>query len=729
MTNCGAPGCTNRSTENKNISFHRLPSKNEELKKKWLHNLKRKHFPANVFVCSDHFEPRCFKRDLRAELMGTKPRHELEEDAVPTLFQHSENASKRNFSLERSSKKVKLDVVQEALNNYDETLQSSNKEIGCSTDDLITVKEAAIQNSVKTRSIRTQYHIDDFCDVVVPEVNKPLMVKFKPTKKYRDASTNTETLSKLPELKEVVSSDEEDFSLDENSDSDLSFQPESDSSIDSEDEELSYKEIPEVDLEKGTKLIVFWSCLMTLLNVCQICCQPAKISRVFVKGTKVIVDTLCELKHKFSWHSQPNQNCRAEGNVSLAASIFLSGGTFERINDLFKIARIPFFSHTTFYKIQKKLILPAIHRVFTTQRQLLYDDARERGKIDFLGDGRCDSPGYNAKYGTYTVMDSNTGMILDMHVSHVGLTGTSAKMELDGLKQILQRLEDNSIEINSLTTDRHKQVRCFLRKYRKDILHQFDVWHFAKNIKKKLLEAAKKKCCAELGPWIKAIINHFWWCCATCEGNVTLLREKWISILYHVINVHEWENHTLFKECAHREYTLHEMKTKAWLKESSFAYNALRKIVTDKSLLKDLKYLTEFNHTGTLEVYHSVYNKYSPKRLHFSYAGMIARAQLTCLDFNSGVGLEQRKNKNEKLQFKHQYSKITKSWVVKKIPEKKEKFTYINHILDEINDLQTSNDKYETPKLENVPKYIGGVEKPKKEETIANMKSRFRPSK
>ena len=65
----------------------------------------------------------------------------------------------------------------------------------------------------------------------------------------------------------------------------------------------------------------------------------------------------------------------------------------------------------------------------------------------------------------------------------------------------------------------------------------------------------------------------------------------------------------------------------------------------NKRLLNDFKYLTNFNHTGTLEVYHSLYNKYSPKCLYFSYPVMIARAQLVVLDFNSGVGLAHRKKK------------------------------------------------------------------------------------
>ena len=104
MTNCSAPGCTNRSEDNKNISFLRLPSKSEEIKKKWLQNLKRKNIPETVFICSEHFEPHCFKRDLRAELMGIKPRNELKDDVVPTLFQYSQCSSRKWISsIERAS--------------------------------------------------------------------------------------------------------------------------------------------------------------------------------------------------------------------------------------------------------------------------------------------------------------------------------------------------------------------------------------------------------------------------------------------------------------------------------------------------------------------------------------------------------------------------------------------------------------------------------------------------
>ena len=93
---------------------------------------------------------------------------------------------------------------------------------------------------------------------------------------------------------------------------------------------------------------MFWSCIVTLLKICCVCFQPVKICKIFQKGTKVIADVVCESNHKYSWHSQPNENGRAAGNISIDGSIILSGGTFERLKEIFQAALIPFVSRTTF---------------------------------------------------------------------------------------------------------------------------------------------------------------------------------------------------------------------------------------------------------------------------------------------------------------------------------------------------------------------------------------------
>ena len=101
-----------------------------------------------------------------------------------------------------------------------------------------------------------------------------------------------------------------------------------------------------------------------------------------------------------------------------------------------------------------------------------------------LGDGRCDSPGFSAKYGTYTILNIISGSLLDTHVSHSKMVGNSSGMELDGLRNVFRCIDDQNLSPSSLTTDRHKQVRRYMRQERKEINHQFDVWYVGKNIKK-----------------------------------------------------------------------------------------------------------------------------------------------------------------------------------------------------------------------------------------------------
>ena len=111
-----------------------------------MHNL-------TLSVCSEHFEPSCFKRDIQAELMGTKPRNILKDDAVPTIFKHSQGpCRKRVSSLERENMQAKKQLVPEALRSYEKTI--TQNEVSCSTKDLIAVTETGTQKSAKTKSVQ-----------------------------------------------------------------------------------------------------------------------------------------------------------------------------------------------------------------------------------------------------------------------------------------------------------------------------------------------------------------------------------------------------------------------------------------------------------------------------------------------------------------------------------------------------------------------------------------------
>ena len=102
---------------------------------------------------------------------------------------------------------------------------------------------------------------------------------------------------------------------------------------------------------------------------------------------------------------------------------------------------------------------------------------------------------------------------------------------------------------------------------------------------------------------------------------------------------------------------------------------------------------------------------------------MIARSQLTVLDFNAGLGLKQAETKLE-LRFKKQFSKVVQSLVAKKIISKKGK-VYLNHLMDEVVQRQLSKEEYPIPAPKNVRKNIALVETPDKKHSINTMRTRF----
>ena len=69
------------------------------------------------------------------------------------------------------------------------------------------------------------------------------------------------------------------------------------------------------------------------------------------------------------------------------------------------------------------------------------------------GDGRCDSPGYSAKYCTYSVMEQESSQILHFHVTNVAETaGNSNLMEKQGLIKVLEKLSTSGVAVESITT-------------------------------------------------------------------------------------------------------------------------------------------------------------------------------------------------------------------------------------------------------------------------------------
>ena len=218
----------------------------------------------------------------------------------------------------------------------------------------------------------------------------------------------------------------------------------------------------------------------------------------------------------------------------------------------------------------------------------IINELKKEDHVDICADGCCNSLGYLAKYGTYTVTDKSTKKVVGFNVVQVTEATSSNAMEYEGCKRTLNSLIKKKVPIRSLTTDRHTTITAKIKSVYTNITHQYDVWHLSKWLTKK----AKKKSFEDLKPLIQAILNHLWWCAETCGGDPNMLKEKCLSLPYHIIDKHRWMSCRLFKKSGHLAMSRRERKSIRWLKAGSLAYVALEEIVTNKKLLNDLNKLS-----------------------------------------------------------------------------------------------------------------------------------------
>jgi len=81
-----------------------------------------------------------------------------------------------------------------------------------------------------------------------------------------------------------------------------------------------------------------------------------------------------------------------------------------------------------YYDLQREYVYAVVHTTYVRQREAVVEYLRG-SQPHLSGDGCCDSPGYSAKYCTYTIMDSATDLILDYSLLQCTETGSSVAME------------------------------------------------------------------------------------------------------------------------------------------------------------------------------------------------------------------------------------------------------------------------------------------------------------
>ncbi|KAG0410343.1 hypothetical protein HPB47_012530, partial [Ixodes persulcatus] len=172
------------------------------------------------------------------------------------------------------------------------------------------------------------------------------------------------------------------------------------------------------------KFIVFETSLKELFRVCRKCHAPCEsVSKV--SGTLLKVQTLCVNSHCLLWKSQPILHGKPAGSVLMSAAILFTGASptsVLRVPYLFEYKAVTIIRRggtRTFFNYQRGYLLPAINRIWQQQQDELFSELVGH-EVDLAGDGQYDSPGFCAKYMTYSLHAAQVNRILHFEQVQVG---------------------------------------------------------------------------------------------------------------------------------------------------------------------------------------------------------------------------------------------------------------------------------------------------------------------
>ena len=373
--------------------------------------------------------------------------------------------------------------------------------------------------------------------------------------------------------------------------------------------------------------------LKLLFVYCLLCGSRVLSTAVRYSGAALAVEYMCAMGHRHIWRSGEIFHRKPHINIGIAASSMLSGVGYAKIKSVFGLLQIPIITKKKFYLLGRTWLFPVISTKYRTMKESTLSELKNSNDLMLSGDGQFDSPGYSAKYCTYTMMQCETNKVIDFFIIQKGqYDGELEKQACEELLNIL--INEDKLPVNSFVSDCHGPIAKMIREQYPGLYHGYDIWHTAKRLRKKLDKAGKKH--PKILAWTNDLVNHFWWSCKSCEGNSDLLLELFHSSLFHVLNIHSWPRRAALKatfaemrgtkpypkaptlaaknqKCLHAPLTKGIHRKGKWFKVHEADFMELFKILSDTKLCNDMRHCDKFLHTGSLESFQSAELKYLPK--------------------------------------------------------------------------------------------------------------------
>ena len=115
-------------------------------------------------------------------------------------------------------------------------------------------------------------------------------------------------------------------------------------------------------------------------------------------------------------------------------------------------------------------MLSVTNEAWKKEKSQIVSGLKQRGLI-LSGDRRFDSPGYNAKYLTYSFFDESLKKVIAVSLTQVTeMEHVLNRMEKTDLIKILDGVKLKNLKVDQLTSDQHFQIKKTLREQEDDCL-------------------------------------------------------------------------------------------------------------------------------------------------------------------------------------------------------------------------------------------------------------------
>ena len=177
----------------------------------------------------------------------------------------------------------------------------------------------------------------------------------------------------------------------------------------------------DVPVEKKQIYLIFESCLLMLFTICFMCRSTyTSIEKVTI-GSFLRIKQICHhCSNKYVWESQPYVGKVPAGNILTSAAILYTGLLPAKALRVFRSMNCATITRKTFFRHQKAFLQPAISYIWKEEQEAIINHLTVTKEALVLGgDGRADSPGHSAKYGSYSVIDLKQSKVVDIKLVQV----------------------------------------------------------------------------------------------------------------------------------------------------------------------------------------------------------------------------------------------------------------------------------------------------------------------